>query len=141
MIRFPRVTALCRSLFAGRESECRFNPTVLVNHGGYDDGDLWNGEQSAGSSCLGAGAPAFGAPTVSADRSAADCDRGGAVRPARSVLDHTLAPAGHVAIDGKRLRGSAIASPPGVHLLAAFSDHLPGVIRLDSRRCGMVAAV
>ena len=37
-------------------------------------------------------------------------------------------PAGHVAIDGKRLRGSATATSPGVHLLAAFSDHLAGVI-------------
>ena len=37
-------------------------------------------------------------------------------------------PAGQVAIDGKRLRGSATATSPGVHLLAAFSDHLAGVI-------------
>jgi DDE_Tnp_1-associated len=29
--------------------------------------------------------------------------------------------AGHVAIDGKRLRGSATADAPGTHLLAAFS--------------------
>jgi len=36
--------------------------------------------------------------------------------------------AGHVAIDGKRLRGSATAQSPGVHLLAAFSATLPGVI-------------
>ena len=35
---------------------------------------------------------------------------------------------GHIAIDGKRLRGSATASVPGVHLLAAFSDGLHGVI-------------
>jgi len=35
---------------------------------------------------------------------------------------------GHIAIDGKRLRGSAIAQAPGVHLLAAFSDALGGVI-------------
>lgn len=35
---------------------------------------------------------------------------------------------GHVAIDGKRLRGSATAQAPGVHLLAAFSDALSGVI-------------
>lgn len=35
---------------------------------------------------------------------------------------------GHIAIDGKRLRGSATATTPGVHLLAAFSDALGGVI-------------
>jgi len=35
---------------------------------------------------------------------------------------------GHVAIDGKRLRGSAAAQSPGTHLLAAFSDRLQGVI-------------
>jgi predicted transposase YbfD/YdcC len=37
-------------------------------------------------------------------------------------------PAGHVAIDGKRLRGSATGHSPGVHLLAAFSVTLQGVI-------------
>ncbi len=36
--------------------------------------------------------------------------------------------AGHIAIDGKRLRGSATAQVSGVHLLAAFSDALGGVI-------------
>ena len=36
--------------------------------------------------------------------------------------------AGHVAIDGKRLRGSAVGDGPGVHLLAAFSERLQGVI-------------
>jgi hypothetical protein len=36
--------------------------------------------------------------------------------------------AAHIAIDGKRLRGSATATAPGVHLLAAFSDALGGVI-------------
>src|SRR3954462_103878 len=36
--------------------------------------------------------------------------------------------AGHVAIDGKRLRGSAVGDVPGVHLLAAFSERLQGVI-------------
>lgn len=36
--------------------------------------------------------------------------------------------AGHVAIDGKRLRGSATGQSPGVHLLAAFSGKLQGVI-------------
>jgi hypothetical protein len=35
---------------------------------------------------------------------------------------------GHIAIDGKRLRGSATARAPGVHLLAAFSDALSGVV-------------
>ena len=35
---------------------------------------------------------------------------------------------GHVAIDGKRLRGSATAQAPGTHLLAAFSASLQGVI-------------
>ena len=35
---------------------------------------------------------------------------------------------GHVAIDGKRLRGSATARSPGTHLLAAFSTGLQGVI-------------
>ena len=35
---------------------------------------------------------------------------------------------GHVAIDGKRLRGSAKGQSPGVHLLAAFSGELQGVI-------------
>jgi hypothetical protein len=34
----------------------------------------------------------------------------------------------HVAIDGKRLRGSATGQSPGVHLLAAFSGKLQGVI-------------
>ena len=38
------------------------------------------------------------------------------------------ASAGHVAIDGKRLRGSATAAAPGIHLLAAFSTGLEGVI-------------
>ena len=38
------------------------------------------------------------------------------------------APSGHVAIDGKRLRGSATAHAPGTHLLAAFSDRLQSVI-------------
>jgi DDE_Tnp_1-associated len=42
------------------------------------------------------------------------------------------APPGHMAIDGKRLRGSATATSPGVHLLAAFSSSLEGVI--DDRR-------
>jgi len=37
-------------------------------------------------------------------------------------------PAGHVAIDGKRLRGSATALSPGAHLVAAFSASLEGVI-------------
>jgi hypothetical protein len=36
--------------------------------------------------------------------------------------------AGHIAIDGKRLRGSATATAPGVHLPAAFSAVLGGVI-------------
>jgi hypothetical protein len=36
--------------------------------------------------------------------------------------------AGHVSIDGKRLRGSVRGSAPGVHLLAAFSEKLQGVI-------------
>jgi len=36
--------------------------------------------------------------------------------------------AGHIAIDGKRLRGSATAQAPGVHLLAAFGDALGGVV-------------
>jgi hypothetical protein len=36
------------------------------------------------------------------------------------------APAGHVAIDGKRLRASATATAPGIHLLAAFSTGLEG---------------
>jgi hypothetical protein len=35
---------------------------------------------------------------------------------------------GAVAIDGKRLRGSRTADNPGVHLLAAFSDRLLGVV-------------
>ena len=38
------------------------------------------------------------------------------------------AASGHVAIDGKRLRGSATAASTGVHLLAAFSASLQGVI-------------
>jgi len=45
---------------------------------------------------------------------------GGWVRGGRS--------AGHIAIDGKCLRGSATAQAPGVHLLAAFSESLSGVI-------------
>ena len=36
--------------------------------------------------------------------------------------------AGHIAMDGKRLRGSATATAPGVHLLAAFSNALGGVV-------------
>lgn len=36
--------------------------------------------------------------------------------------------AGHVAIDGKRLRGSTKGAAAGVHLLAAFSGKLQGVI-------------
>lgn len=36
--------------------------------------------------------------------------------------------AGHVAMDGKRLRGSATAHSAGVHLLAAFSSSLQGVV-------------
>lgn len=36
--------------------------------------------------------------------------------------------AGHVSIDGKRLRGSVRGTAPGVHLLAAFSAKLQGVI-------------
>jgi hypothetical protein len=38
------------------------------------------------------------------------------------------AASGHVAIDGKRLRGSATARSPGTHLVAAFSASLQGVI-------------
>lgn len=38
------------------------------------------------------------------------------------------AAAGHVAIDGKHLRGSARVTSPGVHLMAAFSTCLEGVI-------------
>jgi DDE_Tnp_1-associated/Transposase DDE domain len=41
---------------------------------------------------------------------------------------HADQPAGHVAIDGKRLRGSATALSPGAHLVAAFSASLEGVI-------------
>jgi hypothetical protein len=37
-------------------------------------------------------------------------------------------PAGHMSIDGKRLRSSAVRQAPGVHLLAAFSARLQGVI-------------
>jgi hypothetical protein len=36
--------------------------------------------------------------------------------------------AGHVAMDGKRLRGSATTHSAGVHLLAAFSASLQGVV-------------
>jgi hypothetical protein len=35
---------------------------------------------------------------------------------------------GHIAIDGKRLRGSATARSSGTHLLAAFSASLQGVV-------------
>jgi DDE_Tnp_1-associated/Transposase DDE domain len=35
---------------------------------------------------------------------------------------------GHVALDGKRLRGSRTAEDPGIHLLAAFCRSLRGVI-------------
>jgi hypothetical protein len=41
---------------------------------------------------------------------------------------HGGAEPGHVAIDGKRLRGSATATSSGIHLLAAFSTGLEGVI-------------
>lgn len=53
-------------------------------------------------------------------------------------------PAGHVAIDGKRLRGSATATSPGVHLLAAFSTGLEGVIgqlRVDPETNEITAAL
>jgi hypothetical protein len=51
---------------------------------------------------------------------------------------------GHVAIDGKRLRGSATAQAPGTHLLAAFSAHLQGVIgqlRVDPESNEITAAL
>ena len=54
------------------------------------------------------------------------------------------APAGHVAIDGKRLRGSATATSPGMHLLAAFSTGLEGVIgqlRVDPAANEITAAL
>jgi hypothetical protein len=54
------------------------------------------------------------------------------------------APAGHVAIDGKRLRGSATATSPGIHLLAAFSTGLEGVIgqlRVDPEANEITAAL
>ena len=54
------------------------------------------------------------------------------------------APAGHVAIDGKRLRGSATAASPGMHLLAAFSTGLEGVIgqlRVDPEANEITAAL
>jgi hypothetical protein len=53
-------------------------------------------------------------------------------------------PAGHVAIDGKRLRGSAVGQAPGVHLLAAFSDKVQGVIgqlRVDPEANEITAAL
>ena len=50
----------------------------------------------------------------------------GHIAPGHIAPGH-IAP-GHMAIDGKRLRGSATAATPGVHLLAAFSDSLCGVI-------------
>ena len=53
-------------------------------------------------------------------------------------------PAGHVAIDGKRLRGSATATSPGAHLLAAFSTGLEGVIgqlRVDPEMNEITAAL
>lgn len=37
-------------------------------------------------------------------------------------------PLGHVAIDGKRLRGSQHATSPGVHMLAAFSTRLQAAV-------------
>ena len=37
-------------------------------------------------------------------------------------------PLGHVAIDGKRLRGSQHETSPGVHMLAAFSTRLQAVV-------------
>ena len=52
--------------------------------------------------------------------------------------------AGHVAIDGKRLRGSATAASPGVHLLAAFSIGLEGVtgqLRVGPETNGITAAL
>jgi hypothetical protein len=54
------------------------------------------------------------------------------------------AEAGHVAIDGKRLRGSATATSPGMHLLAAFSTGLEGVIgqlRVDPEANEITAAL
>ena len=52
------------------------------------------------------------------------------------------APAGHVAIDGKRLRGSATS--PGIQLLAVFSTGLEGVIgplRVDPEANEITAAL
>ena len=37
-------------------------------------------------------------------------------------------PVGHVAVDGKRLRGSQHATRPGVHMLAAFSTRLQAAV-------------
>ena len=50
----------------------------------------------------------------------------GHIAPGHIAPGH-IAP-GHIVPDGKRLRGSATAATPGVHLLAAFSDSLCGVI-------------
>jgi hypothetical protein len=52
--------------------------------------------------------------------------------------------AGHVAIDGKRLRGSATALSPGAHLVAAFSVSLEGVIgqlRMEPKANEITAAL
>jgi hypothetical protein len=55
--------------------------------------------------------------------------------PDVAALEHVLGHwvrggrgSGHVAIDGKRLRGSAAAKAAGVRLLAAFSASLQGVV-------------
>lgn len=91
---------------------------------------------------LGIGRPRVPAPSVwcelfrdlnvvALERVLGACVRGGA-------------PAGHVAMDGKRLRGSATATSPGMHLLAAFSSGLEGVIgqlRVDPEANEITAAL
>jgi hypothetical protein len=47
---------------------------------------------------------------------------------ALGALVTSAGPLGHVAIDGKRLRGSQHATSPGVHMLAAFSTRLQATV-------------
>lgn len=50
------------------------------------------------------------------------------LRAALGSLVANSGPLGHIAIDGKRLRGSQHATSPGIHMLQAFSTRLQAVV-------------
>jgi hypothetical protein len=63
---------------------------------------------------------------------------------ALGVLVAERGPLGHVAIDGKRLRGSQHETSPGVHMLAAFSTRLQacvGTLEVPPQSAEMVEAI